>query len=344
MFSWKKKMLAVLLSGTALFMAAGCGSESADKKADTGKAAGKKGEIVVYTSQPEADIQKIITAFNKQNPNVKVNVFRSGTEEVISKVMAEQKAGSVKADVLLVADDVTFTRLKDQKLLEAYKSPELKGIPAQFIDKDNMYTGTKVITTGIMVNTKQAKADPKGLKDLVKPEYKGQLVMPSPLYSGAAAYNLGVLTRTKDMGWKFYESLKANGVTVVKGNGAVQKAVAAGEKAYGLVADYMANRSRQKGAPVKFIYPAEGSPYVTEPIGLMKASKNKDAAKAFIDFVLSQKGQEVAANMGYTPVKEGVKAPEGLKSIKDFKALAGDVAALFKGREDDKKKFTSLFQ
>lgn len=344
MFSWKKKMLAVLLSGTALFMAAGCGSQGTDKKADSGKAAGKKGEIVVYTSQPEADIQKIITAFNKQNPNVKVNVFRSGTEEVISKVMAEQKAGSVKADVLLVADDVTFTRLKDQKLLEAYKSPELKGIPAQFIDKDNMYTGTKVITTGIMVNTKQAKADPKGLKDLVKPEYKGQLVMPSPLYSGAAAYNLGVLTRTKDMGWKFYESLKANGVTVVKGNGAVQKAVAAGEKAYGLVADYMANRSRQKGAPVKFIYPAEGSPYVTEPIGLMKASKNKEAAKAFIDFVLSQKGQEVAANMGYTPVKEGVKAPEGLKSIKDFKALAGDVAALFKGREDDKKKFTSLFQ
>jgi iron(III) transport system substrate-binding protein len=339
---WKMKLMALTLTGCALLSAAGCGGKTGSSG---NKKAGANGQITLYTSQPEADVQKVITAFNQEHPNIKVSVFRSGTEEVISKVMAEEKAGSIKADVLLVADDVTFTRLKDRKLLEAYESKELKEIPASFIDKDHMYTGTKVITTGIMINTQKAGSlKPTALSDLTKPEYKDKVIMPSPLYSGAAAYNLGVLTRTRGIGWDWYKALKANGIKVDKGNGAVQKAVAAGEKTYGLVADYMANRARKKGSPVAFVYPAEGSPLVTEPIGLMKASRNKEAAKCFIDFVLSQKGQQIAADMGYTPVRKGIKAPEGLKSMDAFKALTGDVSILFKNRESDKSQFSKLFQ
>lgn len=338
MCNWKKKALVLALAGLALFSAAGCGG-SADKKG-----AGKGGEIVLYTSQPEADAQKLIATFNQDHPDIKVKVFRSGTEEVVSKVLAEQTAGTVQADVLLVADNVTFEQLKQKDMLEKYASPELKGIPEAYIDKDHTYTGTKVITTGIIVNTSKAKGDPKTFADLAKPEFAASAIMPSPLYSGAAAYNLGVITRTQGMGWPYYEALKKNGMTVTKGNGAVQKAVVAGEKAYGMIADYMANNSRKKGAPVKFIYPAEGSPAVTEPIGLLKTSKNKEAAKTFIDFVLSKKGQETAAKMGYTPVKEGVQPPEGLKAITDFKALTVSVADLFQNRAADKERFTTLFQ
>lgn len=338
MLNWKKKTLILAMAGLALISAAGCGGSAGKKEA------GKGGEIVLYTSQPEADAQKLIAAFNQDHPDIKVKVFRSGTEEVISKVLAEQTAGTVQADVLLVADNVTFEQLKQKDMLEKYASPELKGIPETYIDKDHTYTGTKVITTGIIVNTSKAKGDPKAFADLAKPEFASSAIMPSPLYSGAAAYNLGVITRTQGMGWPYYEALKKNGMTVTKGNGAVQKAVVAGEKAYGMIADYMANNSRKKGAPVKFIYPAEGSPAVTEPIGLLKTSKNKEAAKAFIDFVLSKKGQETAAKMGYTPVKEGVQPPEGLKAITDFKALTVSVADLFQNRTADKERFTTLFQ
>ena len=133
--------------------------------------------------------------------------------------------------------------------------------------------------------------------------------MPSPLYSGAAAYNLGVMTRNDALGWDYYEALKENGVTVDKGNGAIQKSVVAGEKAAGVIVDYMAVRSKQEGAPVEFVYPEEGSPCVTEPIGILKDTKNEELAKAFVDYVLSDKGQELAASIGYTPIKEGVKAP-----------------------------------
>ena len=50
---------------------------------------------------------KLLAAFNKQYPAVKVETYRSGTEEVIAKVQAENQAGKIQADVILVADAVT---------------------------------------------------------------------------------------------------------------------------------------------------------------------------------------------------------------------------------------------
>lgn len=147
----------------------------------------------------------------------------------------------------------------------SYESPELSEIDPSFYDADHTYTGTKIISTGIAVNTDVISNIPESLADLTKAEYKDELIMPSPLYSGAAAYNLGVITRTDGLGWEFYQGLKDNGVKVDKGNGAVQKAVVAGENGLGLLVDYMAIRSKNDGAPIEFVYPSEGSLCVTEP-------------------------------------------------------------------------------
>lgn len=344
----KKILAAIMAAGMVAAGLAGCSGQAATQGAAATEAkqtaADLEGTITLYTSQPETDAQVLIDGFNEKYPDVKVEVFRSGTEEVISKVLAEQQVGAVQADVLLVADSVTFESLKGQDLMMQYESPELTGIPADFIDRDHTYTGTKVITTGVVYNTDLVTVAPAGFADLAGEALKDNTIMPSPLYSGAAAYNLGVMTRTHGLGWEFYEGLKANGVTVDKGNGAVQTAVVAGEKAAGVLVDYMAVRSRSEGAPVDFVYPEEGSPAVTEPIGILKDTKNADQAKAFVDFVLSADGQTLAASIGYTPIKEGVKAPEGLKSINDIKTMTIDIQELYQQRDADKLKFTEMFQ
>ena len=302
------------------------------------------GAITLYTSQPEEDIQAMIDGFNEKWPDIQVDVFRSGTEEVVSKVLAEQQAGSVLADVLLVADDVSFGTLKEQDLLMAYESPELAGIPDTYIDKDHMYTGTKVITTGIAYNTDLVSTAPTSFQDLTKADYKDSMIMPSPLYSGAAAYNLGVLTRTEGLGWEYYQALKDNGITVGQGNGTVQNAIVAGEQGCGLLADYMAIRSKNDGAPVEFVYPSEGSPAVTEPIGIVSGTANEALAKAFVDFVLSDEGQALTSEIGYTPVKSGVAVPEGMRSIDDITPLTWDTEELYQNREADKEQFSAMFQ
>lgn len=333
----------MILAGAAAaaILFAGCGGAG---DAKSGAAPAKaSGELNLYTSQPEADAQKLIAEFNKKYPDVKVKVFRSGTEEVVSKVMAEKKMGKVQADVLLVADAATFEQLKKEAILDNYESPEMKNIPGDLVDKDHTYAGTKVIATGIMYNTNLVKEAPKSFMDLTKPVYKDQSIMPSPLYSGAAAYNLSLLTTTKGLGWEFYQGLKDNGMSVGKGNGGILKAVSEGQKGVGIVVDYMVARAAAKGAPVKFVYPEEGVPVVTEPIGVVKGAANEKLAKLFEDFVLSEEGQKFTASIGYTPVRKGVKAPEGMKSIDEIKLISGNIADLVKNREADKKKFGDMY-
>lgn len=312
--------------------------------ASLGSAAPLKGTITLYTSQVERDAAKLVEGFNELHPGVTVEIFRSGTEEVVSKLLAEHTVQSVLADVLLVADAIALEGLKAQGLLLSYESPEAQGIPEEYLDKDHAYTGTKIMTTGIVYNTNMVANAPKGFADLTKEEYKDQVVMPSPLYSGTAAYNVGVLSRTPLLGWEYFEALKGNGVRVEKANGTVQKAVVSGDRGLGMLLDYMAFRSKKDGAPVEFVYPAEGSPVVTQPIAILNTSKKQDLAKAFVDFVLSKEGQRLAASLGYTPIKAGIPAPEGMKSVDQIAPMPGDSAELTKAREADKEKFVALFQ
>lgn len=317
--------------------------EEADQPEETEASSEAKGSINLYTSQPEADAQKLIEAFNALYPDVTVNVFRSGTEEVISKVIAEKEANAIQADVLLVADAATFESLKAQDLLLEYASPELENIDPSFYDVDHQYTGTKIISTGIAVNTELVTDAPTALADLIKPEYKDELVMPSPLYSGSAAYNLSVITRTDGLGWEFYEGLKENNVMVGKGNGSVQEALLNNQKGLGILVDYMALRAKAGGAPIDFIYPSEGSLTVTEPIGIVKESDVPELGKLFVDFILSEAGQTVTAEIGYTPIRKGITPPEGFKSADEITNLTYDIATLVSERENDKTKFADMF-
>jgi iron(III) transport system substrate-binding protein len=300
--------------------------------------------VVLYTSQPDEDVESLLRSFNSKHPGVEVQVFRSGTEEVVSKVMAEKMTGEIQADVLLLADSVTFDVLKSANVLEPYRSPELAAIPELFADKDGMYCGTKVLATVLLVNSDKVKTLPESWKIMTDPAVKGNGFIASPLYSGAAAYQLGVLVRTEGLGWAYYEGLKANEVSVGKGNGGVITAVAGGEKAYGLVVDYMALRAKLKGSPVDFSYPKEGVTVVTEPVALVKKESPNPDARSFVDFVLSEEGQKLVSSQGYAPVRRGIAAPAGLKGVDELTILDFDPALLAKEREQDKKKFAEIFQ
>ena len=342
-----RKWMLVLIIGIVMAFAAGCGSKESSKASGTSENANStesklEGTLHFYTSQPDADAAKLVEAFQAKYPDVKVDTFRSGTEEVISKIKAEKMAGKIQADVLLVADAVTFESLKEEDMLQAYETEEAAEIPSELVDPDHTYFGTKVMATGLVVNTEHVKEMPTSWNVLTSKDAKGKIIMPSPLYSGAAAYNLGVFTRQDTFGWDFYKNIAANDVTVTKGNGDVLKGVAGGEEDYGMIVDYLVTRAKSEGSPVELIYPEEGVPVITEPIGIMKDTQNVEAAKAFVDFVLSEEGQRLAAELGYTPIRKGVEAPEGLKTIDEIKVISADVQDLYKTRDEDKKEFEAV--
>ncbi|MEI3855497.1 MULTISPECIES: ABC transporter substrate-binding protein [Ensifer] len=298
--------------------------------------------LVLYTSQPNEDAQATVDAFQAANPGIEVEWVREGTTKIMAKLMAEIEAGNPVADVLLIADTVTMQRLKEAGHLADYKSPEAANYDASLYDADGAYYSTKMITTGIVYNT-SAAMKPAGWQDLTKTEAKGLVTMPSPLTSGAALIHAQTLSNIDGLGWDYYKALAANGATAAGGNGGVLKAVATGEKAYGMLVDFMAIREKAKGAPVEFVFPAEGVSTVTEPVGILKTAKNVDAAKKFVDFLLSEEGQNTAVKMGYIPARNGVALPEGYPARETIKVLPVNAAEAVKTSDTDLKTFSGIF-
>ena len=322
-----------------LILAAFCGALLAGGPA---AAQAPGGKLTLYTSQPERDAAQTVAAFKKVYPNVEVDVFRSGTTEVVGKLAAEFSAGAPKADVLLLADAATMESLKKDGRLMPYPQAKVDGLDPGVYDADRTYFGSKLITTGIAVNT-AAKSRPTSWADLAKPEYKGQIAMPSPLYSGAAAIMLGTMTSRPDLGWSYFEKLKAADAVAVRGNGAVVTAVANGEKAYGVLVDFMAFNAKAKGSPIDFVFPAEGNPAVTEPVAILKTTQNAAAARAFVDFILSDEGQKLAVSMGYIPARTSVGMPSWYPAGAKIHLMPTDISKVVQTNSANLKRFSELF-
>nr|WP_314261352.1 ABC transporter substrate-binding protein [uncultured Devosia sp.] len=302
----------------------------------------QEGKLVVYTSQPQTDAQQTVDAFMAKYPGITVDWVRDGTPQVMAKFRSELEAGAPQADVLLIADVVTMEGLKAEGLLHNYPEADLTGYPEGLHDEDGAYFSTKLITTGIIYNT-AATMIPTSWEDLTKPEAKDQIAMPSPLTSGAAMIHAVTLTDNLAEGWDFYSALAANGAQASGGNGGILTAVSGGEKLYGMIVDYMPIREAAKGAPVAFVFPTEGVSAVTEPVAILESGANQDNAKLFVDFLLSEEGQELAASQGYIPARDGVALPEGYPAREDIKVLGYDAAAALSNDQANKDHFSEIF-
>ncbi|MBV0892377.1 ABC transporter substrate-binding protein [Paracoccus sp. Z118] len=305
--------------------------------------AAPSGQITVYTSQPQEQMATVVAAFNEDHPDVQVEVFRTGTTELMSKLQAEFAAGSTPADVLLIADAVAMTQLKQDDRLLAYADAPTESIPDSVIDPDRTFFGTKLITTGIVYNTNLVETAPASWDDLTAEDVAGSLIMPSPLYSGAAVIHVGTMVQQPAFGWDWYEALADAGAVAGQGNGTVIEAVARGEKAYGIIIEYMAMNAARDGSPVGFVWPEQGVSSITQPVAILKGTDNEEAAKAFVDWQLSRTAQEQSVEQGYFPVIEGVAAPEGYPALDALTILPLDAAQLMADDQANKEQFADLF-
>ncbi|TWG92429.1 iron(III) transport system substrate-binding protein [Mesorhizobium sp. J18] len=305
-------------------------------------AAAVEGTLTLYTSQPNNDAQQTIDAFMAKYPDVKVTFVRDGTTKLMAKLQAELEAGSSPADLLLIADSVTMEDMaKDGKLM-AYPEADVSAYDEAIQDLERMWFPTKLITTGIVYNT-NAPMKPASWSDLLKEEAKGQVAMPSPLTSGAALIHTQAIVANLEQGWNYYEQLAASGAQASGGNGGVLQAVAGGEKLYGMIVDFMPIREKAKGAPVDFVFPEEGVSAISEPVAILANTKNPEAAKAFVDFLISREGQEMAVSQGYMPAHPDVAPPDGFPPLSEIKVMPFDPQKALESAEADKEKFAGIF-
>ncbi len=300
------------------------------------------GSIMVYTSMRRSVIDILKEGFEAANPGTTINIYRSGTSEVMAKFQAEESAGAVQADIISVADMAVFRTLYKKDNIYAYSPVGLEKIPGLFQHENGDYNEYRWSAMSILYNTDMVKNPPTSWKDLLKPEYKGKIAMPNPLYSGTVVATIGTLLKAPGFGWDFFEAFAANGGKIVKSNGEVGKTVASGEFALGIATDGKGYLMKSEGSPVDYIFPEEGSVLLVQPIAILDNCANKTLAEAFLDYMYTEKAMRDMSSKGY------VSALPGTSEIKvDFnsiKLMETDWDYIDQNRTEVIDRFISLFE
>jgi iron(III) transport system substrate-binding protein len=268
------------------------------------------GEILLYTSVPQALATQFANAFMKKRPDIRVEIYRAGSTEVGAKLAAEREVGGIRADLLWLADAPIYYDLRKRGELLGYISPEAKAIPADLKDPKGYFTAGRLINMIIAVNTQviALKDAPKSWKEF--PDFGNKAAMGNPLYSGSNFVTVAAFVQ-RDGNWSWFERARAKGVAIVRGNSEAADALAGKEFGIAMTLDYIISGLMRKGAPLAIVWPTDGAISVPSPIAIMKNSKNPAGSKAFVDYVLSKEGQEFLVKQEVIPVRGDVAPPQG---------------------------------
>jgi len=169
------------------------------------------GKIVVYGSL-ENDTMDLISAALKKKTGLEVDYWRDAANKVTDRVAAEARAGKPQADVVLTTTS-TLKLIQKDGLLAKYDSPANKAFPKEVTDP-NLGPAYRSTVIGVVYHTGMIKkADaPKTLEDIVKPQYKGKLVVPDPSVHTTTAQWMASLHKImgKEKADKFIHDLAAS--------------------------------------------------------------------------------------------------------------------------------------
>jgi iron(III) transport system substrate-binding protein len=302
-----------------------------------------QGTVTLYTSESQDKVNEMKADFEKRQPGVTLNIYRSGTQVVIGKLQAELQAGAVQADLVWMADIEFFAQLARKQLLQPYTPPEAERVPAKFRYEGDRYHEVRLIFNTVGFNTLRVKDRPASWKDLADGRYRGKVGMASPFYSGAAFSTLGTLVPQPAFGWDYFRRLKDNGAVVEQSNGTVAQKLASGEFWVASVVDFFLRDMKAKGSPVDHVWPREGAILIPTPIGILQGARNLASAQAFLRYLYSADGQRLFVQQGYVPVLPGIEGPTGMPPEK-LDILATDEAYIAAHREELKARYRELFE
>lgn len=163
-----------------------------------------------------------------------------------------------------------------------------------------------VVTYGIAVNTDMVSEEdmPKSWKDLTDPKWKGKILSDEmTMPSGGQSWFAVTL---ENLGEEFHREMAKNELDYSRETAERAKRVARGEFAFAIPFN-LAELEELKGLPIKGVIPLEGAPYTPISVALIKGAKHPNAAKLFMNFLLSEEGQLIFARDGLTISTSGLE-------------------------------------
>ena len=286
------------------------------------EAAKKEGEFVFYSGIPVPDAQAMLAALEKKHPFLKTTFYRATGPALVSRIQTEQRAGTHIWDAMNSTGFEPYVLL-EQGFFAKYDSPERGSFPEGHKDNEGywttMYTSPMVLT----YNTRLVSPAelPKDYAELLNPKWKGRLALDSSDFEWYA--NLRKIWGA-ERAQKFLEGLRKQEVRLVQGRALLTELLGGGEVAI-LVNNFLQNaiESKRKGSAVEIL---ALDPVVSAAglVGINKFAPHPNAAKLFVDFVLSKEGQELIVKTDRSSVRKDISG-NPLDLIKNVRIVPSDL-------------------
>ena len=260
--------------------------------------------VVLYTSLAPTESGPLGQAFEKKS-GIKVEIWRALSEKVVQRALTEARAKRNVVDVI-ETNGPEMEMLTREGLFADLKSPHLADIPPAAIPKHRQWIPDRLNFFVVGYNTTKVRREelPKDYRGFLEPKWKGRL----GLEATDSEWMATLVKRWGEAeGLAYFRKLAEMRPDVRKGHVLLAELIAAGEIPVGLtVYNSNAESFKRRGAPIDWV-PVE--PVVARPqgIGIARAAPHREAAQAFVDFVLSPEGQELLSAMGRVPVSSRVQ-------------------------------------
>lgn len=264
-------------------------------------------ELVVYTAIEADQLPGYKEAFEEDNPGIEISFVRDSTGIITAKLLAEKE--NPQADVVWGLAATSLMLLEADGLLEAYAPAGVDKLSPKFVDAKSppAWVGMDAWGATICFNTVEAEAKgmtaPTSWKDLAKPEYAGQVVMPNPNSSGTGFLMVAswIQLMGEEEAWKFMDALHENAAVYTHSGSKPCRMAGAGEYVMGISFEYRAAKTKADGAPIDLIFPSEGLGWDMEASALIKGTDKADAAKKLLDWSVTETANKMYS-AGYAVV------------------------------------------
>lgn len=261
----------------------------------------QKTVLNVYTALETDQLKAYQEAFNKHHPDIEIRWTRDSTGIITAKLLAEKN--KPVADVIMGVAASSMVVFDRENMLQPYAPQNLGEINPKFRDDANPphWVGMNVWGAAICYNTVEMKK--QGLpavaswNDLLKPEFKGKVVMPNPNSSGTGFLDVTAWLQLfgDKGGWEFMDKLHDN-IALYTHSGSKPCVMAgSGEFPIGISFEYRANTVREKGAPIDVIFPSEGLGWDVEAIAIYKDTPKAAAAQKLADWAVTREANALYA-------------------------------------------------
>ena len=297
-------------------------------------------KITVYTALENDQLGPFKQAIEGEVKDVEIVWVRDSTGVITSRFLAEKD--NPRADVVLGLAATSLLAFEKLNLLEEYKPKGADALKASYRDTTGPYTwtGMDAFLAVVCFNTAEATkgnvAKPASWQDLVKPEFKGKIVMPHPASSGTGYLKVAAWLQLmgEQAGWAYMDKLHENIAVYTHSGSAPCVQAAKGERMVGIGFDMRGAREKTQGAPIDLILPKEGAGWDMEATSIVKGTKNLDAAKKLVDWVATKGANELYGKYYALVAHPDVKsAPPNYPGDAEAKMVKNDFTWMAENRE-----------